>query len=42
MAPVNYQEISQQVYGLAASNESLAPLVREALQAIDEALDTFG
>jgi len=34
--------IAQEVYGLAESNEPIAKLVKEALQVIDDALDSFG
>ncbi|EMD37050.1 hypothetical protein CERSUDRAFT_84069 [Gelatoporia subvermispora B] len=42
MAAVDYQAISRRVYALAASSSSLAPLLKEALGVIDEALDKFG
>ncbi|THH12096.1 hypothetical protein EW146_g7825 [Bondarzewia mesenterica] len=34
--------IAQQIYALAVSDEPIAPLVKEALQVIDDALDTYG
>ncbi|KDQ50972.1 hypothetical protein JAAARDRAFT_62858 [Jaapia argillacea MUCL 33604] len=34
--------IARDVYGLAESSEPIAPLVKEALQVIDESLDTHG
>ena len=42
MATVDYQAVSNVVYALAASTDSLAPLVREALDVIDDALDSYG
>ncbi|KAG6809070.1 hypothetical protein H0H92_001732 [Tricholoma furcatifolium] len=36
------KHIVQQVYGLASSDDPIAPMVREALKVIDEALDTHG
>jgi FAD synthetase len=34
--------IAREVYELADSREPIAPLVKEALQVIDQALDTYG
>ncbi|KAI0267281.1 hypothetical protein BC834DRAFT_968807 [Gloeopeniophorella convolvens] len=34
--------IAAEVYALAASKEPISPLVKEALEVIDDALDTFG
>ena len=34
--------IAQEVYDLAESDEPIAMLVKEALQVIDDALDSFG
>lgn len=34
--------VAEEVYALASSNEPIAPLVREALTVIDQALDDFG
>ncbi|KAI0922971.1 hypothetical protein AcW1_002517 [Taiwanofungus camphoratus] len=42
MAAVKYQEITKDVYELASSSIPLAPLVKEALEVIDDALDSFG
>ncbi|KZT01354.1 adenine nucleotide alpha hydrolases-like protein [Laetiporus sulphureus 93-53] len=42
MATVNFKHVSQEVYALSSSSHSLAPLVREALTVIDDALDEFG
>ena len=39
---VNYHSISQAVYDLASSNDPVAPLVRESLDVIEDALDSFG
>ena len=42
---MNYKAIAEQVYGLAKvdpSEEPLAPLVKEALEVIDQSLDTHG
>ena len=35
-------DVAKQVQALAQSEHSIAPLVREALQVIDQALDTHG
>ncbi|KAL6306918.1 hypothetical protein BKA93DRAFT_823744 [Sparassis latifolia] len=42
MSNVDYQAISKEVYALASSSDQLAPLVKESLEVIDDALDTFG
>lgn len=39
---MDYSAIARVVYALAASDDPLAPFVKESLQAIDEALDDFG
>jgi len=39
---MDYQKIATDVYNLADSNEPVAPLVREALQAIEQCLDQYG
>lgn len=39
---MDYHAIADAVYGFALSNDPLAPLVKESLDAIDEALDVFG
>lgn len=36
------KSIALEVYNLAASNDPLAPLVKEALNVIDKGLDTHG
>ena len=36
------RNIAREAYDLADSEELIAPLVREALQVIDQALDTYG
>ncbi|KAF7800232.1 hypothetical protein EIP86_011479 [Pleurotus ostreatoroseus] len=42
MQPVDYHQISKSVYDFAASQNPLAPLVKEALGVIDDALECFG
>ncbi len=42
MQPVDYHQISKDVYDFAASQAPLAPLVKEALGVIDDALECFG
>lgn len=43
MAPkVDYHDTADKVYALARSQDSLAPLVLESLNVIDDALDAFG
>ncbi|EKM56724.1 uncharacterized protein PHACADRAFT_254010 [Phanerochaete carnosa HHB-10118-sp] len=42
MKPVDHRAVAKQVYGFADSQAPLAPLVKEALGVIDEALDDFG
>ncbi|OCH88710.1 adenine nucleotide alpha hydrolases-like protein [Obba rivulosa] len=42
MTAADFQAISRTVYALAGSSNALAPLVKEALGVIDEALDKFG
>lgn len=42
MQPVDYRTVSKQVYDYAASQTPLAPLVKEALGVIDDAIDSFG
>ncbi|KAI0050336.1 adenine nucleotide alpha hydrolases-like protein [Auriscalpium vulgare] len=39
---MDHAAIARDVYDLAASDEKIAPLVKEALQVIDDALDTYG
>lgn len=39
---MDYKTIAARVYDFAASSDPLAPLVKESLDAIDEALDAFG
>ncbi|KAJ3797056.1 adenine nucleotide alpha hydrolases-like protein [Lentinula aff. detonsa] len=39
---IHIQEVAKQVYDLAASDDPLAPLVKEALDVIDEGLDACG
>lgn len=36
------KKVAETVYDLANSEDSIAPLVKEALDVIDEALDTHG
>lgn len=36
------RKIAEQVYGVAESNHRLAPLAKEALEVIDQCLDTHG
>jgi FAD synthetase len=36
------KQVAETVYDLANSQDPLAPLVKEALDVIDEALDTHG
>lgn len=41
--PMDCNKVAEAVYGLANSqNDPLAPLVKEALDVIEEALDTHG
>ncbi|KAI0342452.1 adenine nucleotide alpha hydrolases-like protein [Trametopsis cervina] len=42
MRQVNYTEVAEQVYDFASSKSPLAPLVKEALQVIEDAIDSFG
>ncbi|KAI0692703.1 hypothetical protein BC835DRAFT_1356143 [Cytidiella melzeri] len=42
MKQVNYREVAEEVYGFATSQSPLAPLVKEALQVIEDAIDSFG
>ncbi|KAJ3929429.1 MAG: adenine nucleotide alpha hydrolases-like protein [Lentinula lateritia] len=39
---IQIQEVARQVYDLATSNDPLAPLIKEALDVIDEGLDACG
>lgn len=39
---MNYQKIASDVYSLAESNDPIAPIVREALQVIEQCLDEYG
>ncbi|KAI3603106.1 fad synthetase [Moniliophthora roreri] len=39
---VDFTQIAEQVYNLAASDDPIAPLVKEALDVIDESLDSHG
>ncbi|KAK7062905.1 3'-phosphoadenosine 5'-phosphosulfate sulfotransferase [Paramarasmius palmivorus] len=39
---VDLKQIAEQVYSLAASDDPIAPLVKEALDVIDEGLDSHG
>lgn len=39
---MDFQKIASNVYNLAESEESIAPLVREALQVIEQCLDQYG
>lgn len=39
---MDFQKIAKEVYGLAESEEDIAPLVKEALNVIDQGLDTHG
>lgn len=39
---MDYQKIASDVYNLAESDEPIAPLVREALQVIEQCLDQYG
>jgi hypothetical protein len=41
-AIMDHQTIAQQIYELASSQDSLAPLVSEALHVIEEAIDAHG
>lgn len=42
MKPLDQRAVAKQVYDFAASQAPLAPLVKEALGVIDDALDSFG
>lgn len=39
---MDFREIALEVYELAASDDPIAPLIKEALDVIDEGLDTHG
>lgn len=39
---MNCKKVAEEVYNLAISENPLAPLVKEALDVIDDALDTHG
>jgi FAD synthetase len=39
---LNCRDIATEVYNLADSREPIAPLVKEALEVIDQALDIYG
>ncbi|KAG2159428.1 uncharacterized protein EDB93DRAFT_1075229 [Suillus bovinus] len=39
---MDYQKIASEVYNLAESNEPVAPVVKEALQVIEQCLDQYG
>jgi FAD synthetase len=39
---VDLKQIAEQVYSLATSDDPIAPLVKEALDVIDEGLDSHG
>lgn len=40
--PVDYRAVAQEVYAFADSQSPLAPLVKEALKTIDDAVEDFG
>ena len=42
MKPADHRAVAKQVYDFAASQAPLAPLVKEALGVIDDAIDSFG
>lgn len=42
MKPVDYRAIATQVYDFASSQAPLAPLVKVALDVIDDAIECFG
>ncbi|PSR75762.1 hypothetical protein PHLCEN_2v8879 [Hermanssonia centrifuga] len=42
MKPVDYRQVSKEVYDFSVSQSPLAPLVKEALGVIDDAIDSFG
>ena len=42
MKPVDYRAVAAQVYDFATSQSPLAPLVKEALGVIDDAIECFG
>ena len=42
MKRVDYREVAKQVYDFASSQAPLAPLVQEALEVIEDAIDSFG
>lgn len=42
MKQVDYREVAKQVYDFASSQSPLAPLIREALEVIEDAIDSFG
>lgn len=42
MKPVDHRDVAKHVYDYAASDAALAPLVREALGVIDDAIECFG
>jgi FAD synthetase len=39
---MDYEKISRDVYSLAESDEPIAPIIREALQVIEQCLDQYG
>lgn len=42
MKPVDSRVVAKQVYNFASSQAPLAPLVKEALGVIDDAIESFG
>ena len=42
MQQIDYRKVAEQVYDLASADFPLAPLVREALEVIEDAIDSFG
>lgn len=42
MRQVDYREVAKQVYDVASSQSPIAPLVKEALAVIEDAIDSFG
>lgn len=42
MTILDRKTIASEAYALAESNEPIAPLVKEALDVIDDALDEYG
>jgi len=42
MKQVDYREVAKQVYAVGSSDSALAPLIKDALKVIEDAIDAFG